>query len=69
MDPEKRRAIASKGGKSVPDEKRSFSRDSALAAKAGHKGGTSVPKAKRAFAVNPELASAAGRKGAAAKGK
>lgn len=39
MDPEKRRAIAAKGGGSVPADKRSFSKDRALAASAGKKGG------------------------------
>ena len=39
MDPEKQRAIARKGGESVPNEKRSFSQNPALAAAAGRKGG------------------------------
>jgi uncharacterized protein len=39
MDEEKQRAIASKGGQRVPDEKRSFSRDRELASAAGRKGG------------------------------
>ncbi len=39
MDREKQRAIASKGGQSVPAEKRSFSQDRTLAAEAGRKGG------------------------------
>ena len=39
MDPEKQRAIARKGGESVPDHKRSFSRNHELAAAAGRKGG------------------------------
>jgi general stress protein YciG len=39
MDPERQRAIARKGGASVPSEKRSFSQDRALAAQAGRKGG------------------------------
>ncbi len=39
MDVERRREIARKGGQSVPDEKRSFSQDRALAAEAGRKGG------------------------------
>lgn len=39
MDPEKQRAIASKGGQSVPAEKRSFSQDRELASEAGRKGG------------------------------
>ena len=36
---EKRREIASKGGKSVPAEKRSFSQNRDLAAEAGRMGG------------------------------
>jgi general stress protein YciG len=39
MDAEKQRAIASKGGQSVPAEKRSFSQDRELASEAGRKGG------------------------------
>lgn len=39
MDEEKQREIASKGGKSVPPEERSFSKDPSLAAEAGRKGG------------------------------
>ncbi|MBB4039835.1 general stress protein YciG [Microvirga flocculans] len=39
MDPEKQREIASRGGKSVPAEKRSFSQNRDLAAQAGRKGG------------------------------
>lgn len=39
MDPAKQRAIASKGGQSVPPEERSFSKDPELAASAGRKGG------------------------------
>jgi general stress protein YciG len=39
MDEDKQREIASKGGQSVPDEKRSFSQDRELAAEAGRKGG------------------------------
>ena len=39
MDPEKRKAIASRGGQSVPPEKRPFARDHALAVSAGRKGG------------------------------
>ena len=63
MDPDKQRAIARKGGESVPNEKRSFSQNPALAAEAGRKGGQSVNPAKRSFSQNHELASAAGRKG------
>ena len=39
MSPEKRTAIATKGGSSVPNDKRSFSKDRTLAAEAGRKGG------------------------------
>ena len=39
MDAKKQREIASKGGQSVPAEKRSFSQDHQLAASAGRKGG------------------------------
>lgn len=63
MDPERQRKIASKGGKSVPDEKRTFSRDPSVAAEAGRKGGSNVPPAKRSFSTDPKLAAEAGRKG------
>ena len=41
MDSEKQREIARKGGRSVPNEKRSFSQNRELAAEAGRKGGHS----------------------------
>ena len=41
---EKRREIASKGGKSVPAEKRSFSQNRNLATEAGRKGGSTSHK-------------------------
>ena len=63
MRREDREKIARKGGKSVPDEKRSFSRNPELAAQAGRKGGQSVDPAKRSFSINHALASEAGRKG------
>ena len=63
MDQAKRREIASKGGKSVPPEKRSFSQNHQLAAIAGRKGGESVPASERSFSQNRELAAEAGRKG------
>ena len=63
MDPEKQRAIARKGGESVPHEKRSFSQNPRLAAEAGRKGGQSVNPVKRSFSQNHALASEAGRKG------
>ena len=68
MDAAKQRAIASKGGQSVPDEKRSFSQDPSLAAQAGRKGGQNVPPEKRSFSQNPALAAEAGRKGGLASG-
>ena len=39
MSPEKQREIASKGGRSVPSEKRSFAQNRDLASEAGRKGG------------------------------
>ncbi|QGN00017.1 general stress protein [Methylocystis parvus] len=63
MSPEKQREIARKGGKSVPNEKRSFSQNPELASRAGRKGGQSVDPSKRSFARNHALASEAGRKG------
>ena len=39
MDREKQREIARKGGRSVPNDKRSFSQNHQLASEAGRKGG------------------------------
>lgn len=44
MDPEKQREIARKGGASLTAEKRTFSRDRELAARAGAKGGAAKQK-------------------------
>ncbi len=44
MSPEQRRFIASKGGRSVPADRRSFSQDRQLAARAGRKGGQIRPR-------------------------
>ncbi len=63
MDAEKQRAIASKGGQSVPNEKRSFSQNRDLAAEAGRKGGQNVSDENRSFSRNRDLAAQAGRKG------
>ena len=63
MDAETRRAIASKGGQSVPNEKRSFSQNHTLAAEAGRKGGRNVSDESRSFSRNRDLAAQAGRKG------
>lgn len=68
MDDGKQREIASKGGQSVPDEKRSFSKDHELAAEAGRKGGQSVPDDKRSFSKDHDLAAEAGRKGGSSSG-
>ena len=50
MDESKQRDIARKGGESVPNEKRSFSRNPQLAAEAGRKGGRSVARGPKLFA-------------------
>ena len=63
MNADKRRAIAKKGGASVPREKRSFVQNPGLAAQAGRKGGLAVPAAARSFSSNRDLAAQAGRKG------
>jgi uncharacterized protein len=63
MTAERRRELARLGGKSVPNEKRSFAQNRDLAATAGRKGGQRVPNAKRSFAQNRKLAVEAGRKG------
>src|SRR5258706_1092325 len=67
MDQAKQRAIASKGGQSVPPEMGSFSQGPQLAAQAGRKGGESVPPEGRSFSQNRELAAEAGRKGGQAR--
>ncbi|MBM6582709.1 stress-induced protein [Microvirga sp. BT689] len=43
MSEERRREIASKGGKSVPAEKRNFAQNAASASEAGRKGGQNSP--------------------------
>ncbi|MDB5414083.1 MAG: Stress-induced protein repeat protein [Rubritepida sp.] len=63
MDQAKQRNIASKGGQSVPNEKRSFSQDTGLAAEAGRKGGHNVAPKDRSFSKDRSLAANAGRKG------
>ncbi len=59
MDEDKQRRIASKGGRSVPNEKRSFSLDRRLAAEAGRKGGQAshASARKRASATSPGTSS------------
>ena len=63
MDGALQRDIARRGGRSVPPDKRSFSRDRDLAVAAGRKGGKSVPGGRRSFALDPGLAAEAGRRG------
>jgi general stress protein YciG len=63
MEQEKQREIARKGGANVPNEKRSFAQNRALASEAGRKGGRAVKPQHRSFARNRELAANAGRKG------
>lgn len=63
LDENKRRELASRGGKSVPPERRKFSTDPLFASSAGRKGGQNVPADERSFFKNRELASEAGRKG------
>jgi uncharacterized protein len=53
MDEEKQRRIASKGGRSVPNEKRSFSLNRRLAAEAGRKGGQASHGGTRKRVQNP----------------
>lgn len=65
MDAERQRAIASKGGQSVPDSKRSFSQNRTLAAEAGRKGGQ---ESGGNFKNDPARAAAAGRKGGSESG-
>ena len=48
MDPTRQRQIASKGGSSVPPEKRPFSQNHRLAAEAGRKGGEHSHGSRRA---------------------
>jgi len=50
MDRDKQREIARKGGRSVPNEKRSFSQNHQLASEAGRKGGHSSHGRRRAAA-------------------
>jgi general stress protein YciG len=63
MDAQKQRAIARKGGHSVPPGERSFAKDRQLAAQAGRKGGRGVAPENRSFSRDPALAAEAGRKG------
>jgi len=51
MNAEKQREIARKGGRSVPNEKRSFSQNHQLASEAGRKGGHSSHGSRRPAAA------------------
>ena len=69
MSPEKQREIASKGGKALRPEQRTFSKDPSLARAAAIKGGQSVEAAKRSFSQDRALASSAGTAGASKRRK
>jgi general stress protein YciG len=47
MDPARQRELASRGGKAVPKQKRTFSRDRDLAAEAGRRGGKAFRAGKK----------------------
>ena len=63
MDPDKRKEIAARGGRAIPAENRTFSRNRDLAAAAGRAGGNNVPPALRTFSKDNKLAMRAGRAG------
>jgi len=65
MSPERQRELAAKGGKSVPDDKRTFSLNRDLAAEAGRKGGK-AHRANRSF-NDRAFATECARKGGLAK--
>jgi uncharacterized protein len=69
MPKDKQIKVASRGGSSVKNENRSFSKDRELASRAGITGGANVPPGSRSFSQNRELAAEAGRKGGLARGK
>jgi general stress protein YciG len=60
---ERRREVSALGGKSLANEKRTFSLDRTKASDAGKKGGASVPPDARTFSQDRDLASESGRKG------
>ena len=69
MSKERQKEIAAAGGRAVPEDKRSFSRNRGLAASAGRQGGLNVPDENRSFSRNRDLAAQAGRKGGSSTGK
>lgn len=62
LSPEQRREIASRGGRAVRPEDRTFSRDRAYARRMGRKGGAAVAPEKRTFSLDPQLAKRAGNR-------
>src|SRR3972149_764233 len=62
MDPARQREIASMGGKSIPPENRSYSKDRELAQRAGKKGG-SVSRPETRTYSDLETAAECGSKG------
>lgn len=67
MTPERRRELAAQGGRAVPAEKRTFSRNRELARAAARIGGLACPPEKRSFSVDREHARTAGRVGGKSK--
>lgn len=63
MDLQRRREIASLGGRAVKPENRAYFKNRELAAKSGAKGGTATPAEKRAYSKDRELAVRSGAKG------
>lgn len=63
MDRARHLEIARKGGANVPNHRRSFAQNPALATEAGRKGGQNVKSEERTFAKDRTLAASAGRKG------
>lgn len=60
LSPERRRQIASKGGASVEPQERAFSRDPALAARAGRLGGEIRGRARTRMTSEADLSQAQG---------
>lgn len=68
MSPEKRREIASRGGKATSPEARAFAKNPELASRAGKVGGKAIPAEARSYSKDRTLASEAGKKGGAIAG-
>lgn len=60
---DRRRELASMGGKATRPENRTFSKSRELASSAGKKGGKAVPDANRSFSRDRDLATRAAKKG------